>query len=62
MEYTKDTMPDGTVYERYEGTPGEIAELIGKIPHPIEIKVELDGKKISEQVIDNIQKDYISKQ
>ena len=28
MEYTKDTMQDGTTYERYEGTPEEIANLL----------------------------------
>lgn len=28
MEYTKDTMIDGTVYERFEGTPEEIANLL----------------------------------
>ena len=27
MNYTKDTMPDGTIYETYEGTPREIKEL-----------------------------------
>ena len=28
MEYTKDTMPDGTVYERFEGTPEAILEVL----------------------------------
>lgn len=28
MEYTIDNLPDGTTYERFEGTPEEIAELI----------------------------------
>lgn len=31
MEYTKDTMPDGTVYERFEGTPEEILEVLNGI-------------------------------
>lgn len=35
MEYTKDTLPDGTIYERYEGTPEEI---ISVLKYPIEHK------------------------
>lgn len=31
VNYTKDTMPDGTIYENYEGTPIEIGELISII-------------------------------
>lgn len=31
MEYNRDTMPDGTVYERFEGTPGEILEILNGI-------------------------------
>ena len=30
MEYTKDTYQDGTINERYEGTPEEILKLIKK--------------------------------
>lgn len=31
MEYTKDTMPDGTVYEMFEGAPEEILEVLNGI-------------------------------
>ena len=44
MEYTKDTMVDGTVYERFEGTPEEIAELVMRLPQ------ELKGGELGEGI------------
>lgn len=44
MEYNKDTTPDGTVYERHEGTPEEIARLVMLLPQ------ELKGGELGEGV------------
>lgn len=49
MEYTKDTMQDGTIYERFEGTPEEILQLINRMPQ------ELKGGELGEGI--NIGKD-----
>lgn len=50
MEYTKDTMPDGTIYERYEGTPEEIISVLKYV-------IEHKEEKVRPSVIDNLKEE-----
>lgn len=44
MQYSKDTILDGTVYEVYEGTPEEIIQLMNLMPQ------ELKGGEIGKGI------------
>lgn len=37
MKYTKDMLPDGTIYESYEGEVSEILELINSQPKELKL-------------------------